>query len=611
MNKVQATTEGNRILVRFPYTTADVALVKSVMGARPIYDGRKFRHWSLPLTPETCQGLRAVFGDRLQVTTALADWYRAERDRRGELEQLRAGSVSDLPRVREMAPMLWEALQNRPFQITGTAFVVRGRQVCLGDAPRLGKTYQALAAAVETGAKRILIACPRTATRTVWMRKINELTGIMPFVAQGSHAEREQAIANFNDMPTTGPKALIINKEMIRVVRSYACPDGTENRCAPGRKGGCDEMHDHKNVYNPEWPQLFEGKWHAIILDECHHALASTKNKQSAAISQIRMGAVRLPTHPDTLKLAMSGTPFRANLNKAWGVLNWLRPDVFGSFWRFAETHFHVSHDGYGKVVGNKPKDETAFTDALRPYYLARSLADVAPELRPIEYVNVELPMDEKQNKAYRGMARMATASVENGTLSATGVLAELTRLKQLACSYGRFSPSGSYVPALPSNKWDWLLDFLSERESVPGKVVIATQFTQLANMFVNELRAKGHAVVVITGESSDAQREHAQNEFATGPTRIAVINMFAGGEAIDLSAADEMVFLDDPWTDDVVQQAENRILNLAKTSQLTVFHLRSENTLESWIAGLTAEQRKLLLSSKPQALTAFKEAVA
>jgi Zierdtviridae DNA helicase len=604
---IQATTDGKRIMVRFPYSRGDVDRVKAVAGAR-WNPSEKF--WSLPLSPETCHGLRSVYGDRLTITPVLGDWYRAERDRRADLEKMRAGQMADLPGVRERAPMLWEALQNRPFQITGAAFVASGRQVCLGDAPRLGKTYQALAAAVETGARRILIACPRTATRTVWMDKLNELTAIAPFVAQGSRAEREQAIAAFSATPLP-TKALVINKEMIRVVRKYQCPDGTQNRCAPGRKGGCDMMHDHKNVYIPEWPELFAEPWDAIILDECHHSLASTKNKQSADISQIRMGAVRLPLVSGGLKLAMSGTPFRANLNKAWGVLNWLRPDAFPSFWRFAETYFDVSHDGYGQVVSKEPKDQQVFTDALRPYYLARSLAEVAPDLKPIEHVDVTLPMDEKQEKAYRQMARMATARLDDGTLSATGVLAELTRLRQLANAYGRFSASGSYVPALPSNKWDWIEQFLEERADVPGKVVIATQFTQLANLFIDELRAKGHAVVVITGESSDAQREHAQIEFATGRTRIAVINMYAGGEAIDLSAADEMVMLDDPWTDDINQQVENRILNLSKKSNLAVFHLRSENTIESWVAGLTAEQRKLLFSSKPQALAMYKEAVA
>jgi SNF2 family DNA or RNA helicase len=78
---------------------------------------------------------------------------------------------------------------------------------------------------------------------------------------------------------------------------------------------------------------------------------------------------------------------------------------------------------------------------------------------------------------------------------------------------------------------------------------------------------------------------------------------MFAGGEAIDLSAADELVALDDPWNDDARQQYENRIVNLSKTNQLTIFHLRSEGTVESDIAEMNDAQRAALMSAKPKAL--------
>jgi SNF2 family DNA or RNA helicase len=85
---------------------------------------------------------------------------------------------------------------------------------------------------------------------------------------------------------------------------------------------------------------------------------------------------------------------------------------------------------------------------------------------------------------------------------------------------------------------------------------------------------------------------------------------MFAGGEAIDLSAADEMIFIDEPWTDDTRQQAENRIQSLAKRQQLTVYRLRSEGTIEGWIASLNDEQRSILMSAKPKALAMLKEGV-
>lgn len=607
--KAQAEIIDGRIALRVPYDGGrgrDRA--KSVPGARPKFDeNNKFQYWHYPLAMATATALRREFGSELVLGPKLTQWGWDERRRADELEKLRAGGDADLPNVRENAPVLWAALQNRPFQIAGAAFVAKGRRVCLGDEPRLGKTYQALAAMVETGVHRVLIACPRTATRTVWMRKINELTPLyMPFVAQGSRKEREQVIAAFNATPHTY-KVLIINREMVRVKRRYQCQiEGKpESTSRPGSSAGCPYAHDHKQVYYPEYPQLFAKPWDGIILDESHHLIASEKNVQSGAITQIRMGAVRLPLRDGGLKLATSGTPFRSKLTKSWGVLNWLRPDVFSSFWRYAEELFEVSGNGWGgaKVIG-KLKSEEQLQDTLRPYYLARTKADVAPQLPPVQYVDLLLPLEDKQADAYRDMVRDARADVEGGRISATGVLAELVRMKQFACSWGRLSDDGDFYPASPSNKLEWVRQFVSEMMEVPtGKVVIASQFTRLVNFFADELRKEGWQVLTLTGQSNDAQRDHAQDEFLNGKTRIIVINMFAGGEAIDLSSADDLIMLDEPWVDDARQQVENRIQNLAKRQAVTVHRLRSESTIDEDIAELTDEQRRQLMSAKPEVL--------
>jgi SNF2 family DNA or RNA helicase len=84
---------------------------------------------------------------------------------------------------------------------------------------------------------------------------------------------------------------------------------------------------------------------------------------------------------------------------------------------------------------------------------------------------------------------------------------------------------------------------------------------------------------------------------------RVAVINMYAGGEAIDLSAADEMIIVDEPWETTVIQQVENRIQNLAKAQQLTIYRLRAEGTVEEDIAGMTDAQREALMRGEPRAL--------
>jgi SNF2 family DNA or RNA helicase len=614
-----------RIAARIPWNGGRGRdLAKSVPGYKAQYnDNGQFQYWTYPLAMSTCRVFRQKAGDALRIGPLLSEWAWDQRRAEEEMEKLRAGGSADLPRVRAEAPALWEALQTRPFQITGAAFVTQGRSVCLGDAPRLGKTYQALAAIVETGVQSVLIASPKTAVRSVWYRKIQQLLGEEAYVAQGTRAQREAAIAKFQK--ADGRRFLLINLEMIRVRRIWTCPDGTSWRIHPGRKGGCQEGHKHATTFHSEYPELFDTVWDGVVLDESHHALASQYNKQSANITQIRMGAVRLPIRPDGLRLASSGTPFRSKLKKSWGTLNWLRPDVFTSFWQFAETHLGVTTGEWGqKVVGDELLNEEAFHAAIAPYYLARTKTEVAPYLPPVAYagsppagkpdgpVGVYLPMEPEQAKAYRSIKEDAAAKLENGTLFVNGVLPELTRMRQFATAYGKLSPTGQFVPALPSNKLEWIMEYLREMVDAgpDGKVVIASQFTQVVKLFADAIRKEGYEVLTLTGETTDRQRLHVQDQFLTGRPRIIIINLLAGGEAIDLSSADELILIDEPWVDDARQQVENRVQNLAKRNQVTIHRLRSEGTVEESIAAMTDEQRRILTSATPKAKKLAKELI-
>jgi SNF2 family DNA or RNA helicase len=624
-----------------------------VPGSSAVWDRtvfpERFRFWSYPLTMYTCRRFREVFEDSLDIGPELTEWAWDNRRTEESLEELRAGGADvDLPTVRADAPELWNALLARPYQIEGAAFIIAGKRVCLGDEPRLGKTYQALAAAIESGSEAVLIACPRTAVRSVWYRKIKELVGEEAFVAQGDHAKRELTIRQFHKTP--GPRFLIINKEMMRVRRMYRCklrPDEAdewvkvkgkrnpvpkikgvigwpERAQRPAHKGGCYKSHPHDSVEYPEFPGLFSKPFDMIILDESHHALATTKHVISGGISQIRLGAMKLPFHANTIKVASSGTPFRSSNLKAWGTLNWLWPDIFSSFWRFAEEHWGTTPTGFqgAKVIGKKLKDEVKFRDMLRPYYLARTKAEVAPYLKPVEYAGTHPPghpdgpvgiyldmvtesgMPTRQGKAYLQMEQMGLTTLANGRrLTANGVLAELTRLKQFSSAYGTWRLDQFY-PEVPSIKLEWILDFLAEREALDGKVVIASQFTKFVKFYAKHIRKAGWEVVTITGETSDQRRLDVQDLFMqkNGP-RVCIINMFAGGEAIDLSSADEIVLTDEPWSAHIIEQTENRIQNLAKRNQTTVYRLRAAGTIEQDIAGMTSEQLAALLAGKPEAL--------
>jgi SNF2 family DNA or RNA helicase len=621
---VTVTTDGKRIMADIPWMNGQGReLAKKVPGRRPVWDKtvtpNKFKYWTYPLTMTTCRILRQVFGAELEILPPLVQWARKELDREAELEAVRTGVAVSLEHLRDRAPDLALAMDARPYQPAGASFIRTAGQCCLGDQPGLGKTLQTLGALIDSGARNILVACPRTATRSVWQRETwRWAPTIRPIVAQGTRQQRENAITAWlaDDSPQ---RMLVINLEMIRAKRIWVCKGGEfkgdQWSKPPGRKGGCYGMHEHDTEFEYEWPWLMSQEWDAIVMDESHKVLASMYNVQSKNITQSRLGAMHLRKRliDDGTALALSGTPFRSSLVKAWGTLNWLRPDVFSSFWQFAESHFDVEEDHWGKkTIAKDPRDPDAFNAALRPYYLARTKENVAKDLPPVVYAGtppegnadglngIWLDMDPKQQKAYDAMKKEGLARLDDGSILANGVLAEITRLRQFACSYGT-AKGNHFTPTFPSNKFDWLEQFLDERIGAGGKVVVASSFTQLIDMFSAKLTASGVKNLTLTGATNDRKRAELVSRFADPDDeyRVAVINTQAGGVAITLDQADDMVIVDMPWTADDEQQLIDRIHRVSRIHEVTVWRLFSTGTVDEWLASLTEVQRETLRVAK------------
>jgi SNF2 family DNA or RNA helicase len=628
------TTNGKKIMARIDYAGGQgPKAAKRVPGAKAEWDKTVtpniFKGWSYPLSMDTCRALRNEFGDDLKVAEPLAEWARAEIAKERSLEEFREEQLANVnfPRVQEEAPQLFKAMMNRKYQLAGTAFMLAGKQVILGDDPGLGKTLQALAAMIESDAKEILVACRRTATRTVWERETLRWTDIKPFVAQGGRPEREAAMKAY-DAYQGGRKMLIVNIEMVRAKRQEICPATPNGVCAFGERPPAGHIK-HEYHSTPEWPFLSQGTmWDAIVFDESHNLLASTANIQSKRITQARFGAVQIRKRlrPGGLAIALSGTPFRSKLEKGWGTLNWLRPDVFGSYWRWAETYFGVEQGTYGKIVGGgdkvlEPRNPSAWDHMLRPYYLKRTKAEAAPDLPPITFAGtpidpddenspcyVQLDMSPEQSKAYWQMESLAEATLDTGTITATGVLAEITRLRQFATANHIHGEGRQHlVPTLPSNKIEWLIDFMQERQETGQKVVIASSFTSMVELAADTIRHQCNMeVLTLTGATSDRDRVDLVARFqdTNDSLQVVCLNRDAGGESITLDAADEMVILDMPWISDRDEQLISRIHRVSRIHKVTIYRLVSIDTIDQWLANLNDEQREVVKNASPRKIS-------
>lgn len=586
-----------RIVVRTEGGNFDAALAacKSVRGARW---RKELRAWSYPLSVDTCTDLRKAFGSSLRVGQDLADWYRSAQQAAAQHAALAAAADAELRRLPVAAPALASAL--RPDQRAGVAWIARGyaNAGLVADMPGLGKTLEVIGGILEAGIQGpILVACPRVSVRSVWLHEIRRWTNEKVYICRGTRAQRNAAISKFLE-DTSERKWLVTVVETLRV-----------------KEVAGDNGKPKFDGY--EYPALFGIEWGAVIVDESHRAFGSLTVVKG---NRAGKGLKRLSTDR---RYAVTGTPFGkgGRLIGMFGTLNWLWPEEYTSFWRWAENHFHISEEevyirgGRGRTRATKRvgelrdgKDGEAFLRELGPRVLRRTKAEVMPWLPPKQYVEVVCEMGPLQRRQYIDLQENGELAVEGGVVSADGVLAHITRSKQIAngAIMRRTDDKVVFDPA-NSAKLDSLLQLLDQRGVLDGsgstKVLVTSQFNEMLYA-LEELLAKTEAEwVTVTGAVTDKARERAMADFqAPNGPRLFLLNAKAGGVSITLDAADEVHMLDELWDPGDNEQVEDRAHRASRALKeseaknrppVTIYQYRTEGTIDTSIGEDVEARRK------------------
>lgn len=608
-----------KIWAEIPYAGGKgTELAKSIPGARAKYakpvggaKKGKFLAWVYPLDMSVCRRFREVFGSELRVGRALAAWAREEIKAETSQLKLRSATDANLERVPEVAPALAKAMEDRTYQRVGARFAADGRNVLIADEPGLGKTLETLAALVEADAKAVLVFCKKKAIETVWTAEVPRWLGdvAVTYSVIGTAEQRRTVLKQFVSDKTEKMQIVIGNIEMVRLVRI----ENPCKNCNTETLADCNNRVKHKKTEEAKFPEVFETAWDTIVVDESHKALVG-KNTMSKGITQTRLGMMRLQLAEGGMKIALSGTPARGKPENIWGTLNWLRPDVFTSYWRFIEEYFETE-EGYKKskiIKGIDPSREAAYDQMLAKYMLRRTKEEVAPDMPSRQYggtpldladpsstIGVWLDLEPAQTKRYADIRDDGILNFKNDSIFINGVLPELTRRKQFAiCDWDLVE--GSLVPARPnnSNKYQWLKEFIEERAEAGLKIVVASQFTKVVNAFSAWLRADGIESYTLTGATSDraATANVARFNDPSDPVPVFLLNTYAGGESINLDGcADDIVFLDETFIPEDQEQAENRIHRMSRMHQVSVWYVRSKGTVEEQICRTTGARESVM----------------
>jgi len=308
----------------------------------------------------------------------------------------------------------------------------------------------------------------------------------------------------------------------------------------------------------------------------------------------------------------------RGKPEQRWGTLNWLRPDLYTSYWNWVAKYFHVTSNGFSDFVLGDPLpgalDRMQRDDSALIIRRTKEEIGMMPKqyagtyLRPNDTSSphgVWLEPSPTHSKQYAKFMLDNTLDFgADGEIIADGILSVYTRQKQLASATHKLV-NGVLTPTLDSPKFEWLLQKLEElgitEDEGDSKIVVASQFTRLINVFAAGLREKGIAVHVLTGETSDKARTAMIQDFQgkDSEARVFLLNTKAGGVAVTLDAADDLVLLDETTVPDDQEQVEDRIHRTSRKHNVTIYYLRTLGTIDeeiAWVAAARENVQKYLL---------------
>lgn len=587
---VHADLKERKIWVTFEFDPRVVELVKSVPGRRFINKEKGGPAWQLPLDLASARKLWAAIGQDLVVEPELKRWADQRVGAERELSTLALVEAAPLLVLPEKLPELWRALHVGPkgrnmtvkeleavirkvpdgsYQTADVRYLARAANPLNGNQPGLGKTLETIGAIFEAGIEEgpHLVLAPLTSLETVWVAELERWQNYPVWLATGSAAQRELMIEDF--LNTEGPGWLVCNHHMVQMERL--------------------KKTDNVDQYVPKFSQLYELEWNSVILDEVHKAGFRDTN------SLMYRGFMGL--HADK-KFALSGTPVGGKPINLWHILHWLEPDEFSNKWQWADRWCEIRDNGYGKVIERLREDlEEEFYKYHAPYFLRRLKSEVLPDLPPKQEIDVWVDMDGKQAKQYMEMALAAEVKIEDEHLTALGILAEYTRLKQFADSACRIIPKPNpdggeplvtLQPTEESCKLLALEQILEERDIFEGgrdeQVVVFSQFSGMIDMVYLWLQKKGVDVLKLTGATNQADRKNVQQTFQAGGAQVICMTTTAGGVSITLDLADTVVFLDETWDPGDQEQASDRVHRASRIHQVSVYTIRSKASIEEYI---------------------------
>ena len=448
------------------------------------------------------------------------------------------------------------------YQKEGIAYMLEHNRCLIGDEQGLGKSYQALnCATLKKGGKHCLIIAGYDTLQFNWVAEVEKHTNEKAYVLGQRVKKRtgrvylgtlEDRLEDIKNLDKIEEFFIITAPTTIRqcIKQEYIKKNG---------KKGFNRIYTNANLLE-EWCK--KGEIGRIIYDEFQTA-KNYEATQTEALLHIKSAPY---------KIAATGTPIMNRNLDLYPLMVWLGYEN-RNYYEFKNTYCIMGGYKNKEVKGNK---NTADLHAkLNQFMIRRKKADVL-DLPEKIVIDEMLEMDGKQWSLYENMKDFYKQKLVQMKGNKVELLASVLNLRKITCH-----PKWVDDEYKDSVKFERTRQLVYDIVENDQKVIIFSNWSTPIEWLYEELNMYNPAK--ITGDTKDRMVE--VEKFQNDPTcKVILGTIGAMGTGLTLTAASNVIFLDEPWNRALKDQATDRCHRIGTKNNINVYTLICKGTMDEMV---------------------------
>lgn len=312
-----------------------------------------------------------------------------------------------------------------------------------------------------------------------------------------------------------------------------------------------------------------------IVIDE----LAVMRNAKTE-----RFKIMKSLITPEKWAWGLTGTPTPNAPTDAYGQVKLIKPENFnGNFTKFKNiTMVQISPFKWIARTGSEQVINQVMHPRIR--YALEDCVDLPPTI----YHEREAQLSPDQQKHFTKLQREAATEIDGKEVTAVNAAVLVSKLLQTACGVAYAGDERAKLDFGP--RLNVLKECINEAKA---KVIVFVPFTGALEALHTEL-VKDWTCAIVDGSTSKGKRDTIFNAFQENPNpKIIIANAQAMSHGVTLTAADTIIWYCPPFSNEVYEQANARIIRPGQTLHTNIVHIYG-TTVERKVYGVLKERGKL-----------------